>query len=1179
MKRFVAILNVSKITLVILILVADRAWGQEPYQIARVIPPSPTAASLGAYGDFQVGYYNGRPDINLPLYTIKTNNLSLDIRMDYDASGTKVGQDASWVGLGWSLQAGGCISRTIRGLDDLLPGPVYNGYYAGRHLPPNTPDNGYDVNSSTPQDDLSFFEGIVGGGQDGEPDVFSYNFGAFSGKLVLGKSVDGSITYIASRNNLKVQYSNNGWVITDANGNRYYFGTVENMDNYFYNNSGSVVPIDAPLSSFTPVPNMFRNISSWYLDSIVSPTHDKISFVYSIGQSLSVVSKGEQGYYQLSQSVACADGGTGGSLNLPNTVIQYSAERQVIYDVILQKIVFRNGSVEFSTSNRDDIDPATAGIVPQKLSTITIKNQAGNVIRQENFYYTYFNGDVGTDYARLKLDSVTETGSDGTRRPPYAFTYYNPNNLPAKYSQGIDKWGYYNGQMDNQSLTPAWLVNNRSIDGGDRDADTTNIYPRNGVLSMMTYPTGGYSTFDYELNDYSHLDPNESYIQQPANVSVVAGQLGLDDLSNQQVSFDLTQQTTVDLYFNFMDNCMPSCQPNGIQGYVYAHLYKDGQGYGSWANSPGNTQDDVQLVLDPGHYTIQCDYVQYFTTAVGASWTVQIPVIQKKGAGIRIREIKSFDGFGTTKVKRFKYSDGNGVSTGRLLNKVQFDYYFTDTEVQTGNEENGAPFSCMYSGLYAALLSNALYPIGFLDGGGNVGYDLVTELDGENGENGRTEHYFYNTDVAVNDNALPAIPVAVDPENGSEVLKLTYDASGKVVAREEHSFMVNETATLKGVKLFTGPWASPNNFLLQYYDNPSNWVVPTTERDVVYSGRDSTVTSKTFYFANPDNKEMTRSTQVKSDGRTLITKYKRADDYPGAGSSSFAAQMVAAHMISPVIEQQTMVQDASSTKLISGQFMAYNQFNGFYAPSTIYRISQTTATTDTTESTISPTGQVSFHSAYEPEVYIDGYDGSGDILQEHRINGMNLTYVWDYSSTYPIAEVKNAALPDIAFTSFEADGSGGWTIGGTQRDPGSITGTMCYNLSNGVISKGGLTGSTTYIVSYWSRNGQAMTVSGTTAIVQGKTINGFTYFEHTVTGVSTVTVSGGTDIDELRLYPKSALMTTYTYTPLVGMNSACDVANRVTYFTYDPLGRLKMIQDQDGNILKTIDYHYKGQGN
>ena len=1155
-----------------------RVRGQEPYQIARVIPPSPTASSLGAYGDYEVGYYNGRPDIDIPLYSVKANDLSLDLSLSYDASGTKVSQDASWIGLGWSLMAGGCITHTIRGLDDLLPGPVYNGYYNGVHLPPNTSENQYDPSSPTSADDLNFFEGVSSGGQDGEPDIFNYNFAGLSGKMVLGKKQDGGISFVSNRNNLKIQYAGNAWVITDANGNMYYFGTLENADNYYYSNLGAQVADDAPLSSFNLDPNTYRSVLAWYLDSIVSPTHEVISFVYTTGQSLSIIGESEQSYNVLSEDGGC-EGSNSSSPNLPGSLIQYSADRQLIYDVVLQKIVFRSGSIVFGTSNRDDVESPSTSYIPQKLSTIKVEDNNGNVIKQENFYYTYFNGDIGAVYSRLKLDSLVEIGGDGQRKPPYAFTYFNPNNLPSKYNKGVDKWGYYNGQDGNTTLLPAMtntLITNIYLDGGIRDADTLNLYPRDGVLSTISYPTGGSTSFDYELNEYGNLDPPDQSISQPENVYVTAGMLGQNDLSDQQVSFDLTAPTSVTIFYNWSDNCMPTCQTNGLEGYPYATLLLNGQGYAQWSNNPGDDEDQVTLMLNPGHYTLVSSYVQYFTTTVGAYWVNQIPVYYKKGAGIRIKQIQNFDGFGNSKIRKFNYVvPAYGGTSGRLIQKVLYYYYFSDAETSEGVNQ-GAEWECSFTGQYIGRMSNSLYPIGFSDGGGNVGYDVVTEVDGANGENGSTEHDFYNNDVVLDQSALPSIPLSVDPLNGKELVSQVFDASGNLLSRTFKTYGINESLTLKGLKLFTGPWASPNNFTIQYYDNPSTWAVPQTERDVVYSGGDSLVTTKTFYFTNTDNKELTRSTTVKSDGRTLISKYKRADDYAGAGSSSFAAQMVAAHMISPVIEQQTLLQSASSTGLVAGQFTAYNQFNGFLKPATVYRISQTAVNSDTTESSISSSGQVSMHSAYEPEVYFDQYDGTGNINQLHKINAMDQSYFWDYKNAYPTAEVKNAALQDVAYTSFEADGSGGWIIGSALRDTGGITGSSCYNLSNGAVTKSGLNASTVYVVSYWIRGNQPLSI-GSGGPLQGKTIGAFTYFEHYVYGVTSVTVSGSGDIDELRLYPQVAQMTTYTYNPLVGITSACDVGNRVTYYHYDTLGRLLYVQEQDGNITRTFGYHYQGR--
>ncbi len=170
----------------------------------------------------------------------------------------------------------------------------------------------------------------------------------------------------------------------------------------------------------------------------------------------------------------------------------------------------------------------------------------------------------------------------------------------------------------------------------------------------------------------------------------------------------------------------------------------------------------------------------------------------------------------------------------------------------------------------------------------------------------------------------------------------------------------------------------------------------------------------------------------------------------------------------------------------------------------------------------------------------------------------------------------------MAFTSFEADVKSNWTFTGTATaDVTSPTVNNCYNLgqTSGNITKSGLSSSTVYTVSYWRKTASALTITGTQAgyPIQGKTIDGWTYFEHKITGQTSITVSGTNYIDELRLYPFNAQMTTYTYSPLVGMTSGCDVDNKITYYFYDEFMRLKWIKDQDKNIIKTFRYHYINQ--
>ena len=286
--------------------------------------------------------------------------------------------------------------------------------------------------------------------------------------------------------------------------------------------------------------------------------------------------------------------------------------------------------------------------------------------------------------------------------------------------------------------------------------------------------------------------------------------------------------------------------------------------------------------------------------------------------------------------------------------------------------------------------------------------------------------------------------------------------------------------------------------------------------------------------------------------------------------------MKAQHIIAPVIEQQTLLERNGVRKLVSGTFNEYKVFNSsFYKPGTIYKLVTNAPSTDLTESSVNASDQVIMHPAYQQNISLDAYTSQGNVNQQHKIQDINYAYIWDYKETFPVAEVTNASQPAIAFTSFEADGSGNWAItGGATNTTDAITGRKSYNLGGGAsITRSGLVAQN-YLVSYWVKNGSVSVNSGGGTVKMSK--NGWSYVEHTVTGASVIVTGTGT-IDELRLYPVAAKMTTYTYDPLIGMTSQCDANGKISYFEYDALGRLSYIRDQDKNILKRICYNYAGQ--
>jgi len=314
-------------------------------------------------------------------------------------------------------------------------------------------------------------------------------------------------------------------------------------------------------------------------------------------------------------------------------------------------------------------------------------------------------------------------------------------------------------------------------------------------------------------------------------------------------------------------------------------------------------------------------------------------------------------------------------------------------------------------------------------------------------------------------------------------------------------------------------------------------------------------TTKTTYYDNFKHMQPTRIVTTNSKGQVIIDTLQYPSEWAQSGNVYQA--MVNSNILNKVIQdKQTNNGVPVSLKLTNYA----NWGNNNYLPQTVQMQVGT--------------------NPIETRANFLAYDQRGNVQQMQKNNDEMLSYIWDYKNIYPVASVTNAAQADIAYTSFEADGTGNWTYGGVSTaDTTSPTGNNCYSLSGGAVTKSGLTTGTSYVVSYWIKGTTTpLTIAGTQSgyPLQGKTISGWTYFEHVITGQSSVSVSGSNYIDELRLYPANAQMTTHTYAPLYGVTSACDADNKVSYYFYDTIGRLQWIKDQDKNIIKTVQYHYRG---
>lgn len=310
---------------------------------------------------------------------------------------------------------------------------------------------------------------------------------------------------------------------------------------------------------------------------------------------------------------------------------------------------------------------------------------------------------------------------------------------------------------------------------------------------------------------------------------------------------------------------------------------------------------------------------------------------------------------------------------------------------------------------------------------------------------------------------------------------------------------------------------------------------------------------------------------VNSKGQILHNKTWYPSDYNDVSGYNLAT-LYGKHIWTLPVKQETSI----GGKIRSGVILKYNE-DGEVLDGYNYENA-------TLSDTVSHNKNTVLESNYNLKTSIR-YDIDGNISQITSHKAGFIAYIWDYQTNglgahfneVPVAMVQNADSNSVAYTSFENVSTGKWNLTGTPTtDATSPMGNKCFSFTGANISRSGLTSGTTYIVSYWSKSG-SYSLSGNLFLVTGKTLNGWTYYEHQVTGITTLTITGTGYIDELRLYPKGALMTTYAYKFGVGLASQCDPSSRIVYYEYDNLQRLSLIRNEDKQIVKKICYNYTGQ--
>jgi YD repeat-containing protein len=525
-----------KIFGLVLWLSSNHLIAQEVQDIRSI--PSPTAANLGLYGEIPVSYYTGTPDISIPLYEIKGKHVNVPITLTYHPSAIRPEIHPGPTGLGWTLQAGGVITRTVLGnstdeCDDRnIMGATRghllyaNGWMSNNDWKQNAEQG---LNESFACRNAVWYQAPY---TDSEPDEFQFSFLGLSGKFYFDHF--GNIQVQCNRPvqvlfnnefirpyNIELEYQSNdsrfhraikSFIIIDEYGNRYYFGgkdAIEFSDPISY---GRDINDNA-----IPAKGYYLYATSWFLNKIESTdSSDVIIFNYNRGPFISQLYR--------SSDIYIISGYNGGGFTSNNLVLGGT----LISPVYLTEIIKKNGEIImfklsrshelsykqndyqriFRKSTLDDymlLDRANSISCPWynhndqsynnkfdyiqwlKIDNILILDGVDNSLRKVLFTYHE------NPNERLFLEKVSILGSEFSTTLTYAFDYKDRDKLWPYLECVTDHWGFHNGK---KYSTNGLLYQQKEPDPS---------YTDSGILSSIHYPTGGISHFKYELHDYSKI--------------------------------------------------------------------------------------------------------------------------------------------------------------------------------------------------------------------------------------------------------------------------------------------------------------------------------------------------------------------------------------------------------------------------------------------------------------------------------------------------------------------------------------------------------------------------------------------------------------------------------------------------------------------------------------------------
>lgn len=1126
------------LSIVIVCLNIQKAVAQQDISsknmLKKLTPITPEAASLGKYDAVPVSLYTGIPNISIPLYEVEVGDFKLPISLSYHAGGIRVEDIASCVGLGWTLNAGGVINRQPRGVPDEAMIDNYNSY-KDDIAKMNDPA----VNSDTKLAIAAKWgaSGSSTNAYDTEPDLFSFSFLGKAGKFF--HDPQGNVYMMPVDNKLAVKHegvyyitTNNKyrwarWIVTDNTGIKYVFG--RSLDGLSDNleqtcNVGGGMYCDDNTS-----------VNSWFLSEVILTDGRKVTFSYDVSN----YSVNNTPVYTSAFPNTCA---VYGGISNANTYNQYQRALR------LREISFPGGKISFIPgANREDLPSE------KFIDKVEIYKSAkvGGILSYaliKSFKLSYLNS------GRLRLLSVGETDiNSGQVVKSHTFSY-NAVSLPERSSTSQDLWGYYNGQS-NSTLAPEvyYSANGSSVymTGANRAVDPN--YTQAEMLTGITYPTGGKAYFQYENNTYKCgpseqsqtlcevLNSTSAFPVKNSIINYTSENLGSSNYTTYSKDFALKavagsrMKRSVKFSGRYLPYDNATCTRMDMTGggskylCIEADLERKlpdnsyvkvigGLTFGINFELEPSLGDTFRLVVKWSNSYNGMFYVDTYYSYEDVSPQLDIAKGERFAGGLRIKKIVNYDpvsGDSLIKTYEYKYNedDGNalnGATSGVIMNIPVIRY-----NQPYCNQEAGYMCANM-EGITSRPSSNILSSDGI-----NVGYKKVVEYAGKDGKNGRSISYFTTaldyTDTNLFNSTRFPFPEARSYawKRGLETEKNDYKNSGSEIrlaqsAINSYLFGVDNYTELNAIKIVQLPALQ-----LSPAGNLCGFGFVHT---------DYKIGTESFYLSKNISRQYT-------DNGIFLEK-----------TTSFVQN--------PKCLQTSNIQTPESDGSVINTKVTYPLD---------YDITATSLSTEAAGVKNLITNNV-VTIPVEKITMKKGTDG-----KEVVTDGMITIFYPDKPLVSKIYVLKQQNIPVNEFVFSKVDGSGSF-IKDSRYEERFVFNK--YDQQNNLLEqykKDDI--KECYLWGYDNKYPVAKITGAGYDAVAG-------LVNQAVLQEPANDKAIRDEINRIRVQVPGAMVTAYTYLPLIGITSETAPNGMTTYYEYDALGRLQIIRNNDGKIIKQYNYQY-----